>query len=82
MVNSMPWILGIIEIVTGGFLVAGFLTQVVAIIAAYLFLNVSLIDNNEPKIFNQGRLFYVIMILISLTLLFSGAGLFALDLPL
>ncbi len=80
--NFVPWPLGIILLVTGGFLIVGFLTQVVAIVGAYLFFNLMLIDRGSEKIFHQGNIFYIAMILISLSLLFSGAGAFAVDLPL
>lgn len=80
--TTMPWVFGGILIVSGGFLIAGFLTQAVAIIAAYLFLNLSLLDSGKMKILNQSCLFYVVIIILSLSLLVSGAGLFAFDLPL
>lgn len=80
--NFIPWPVGIVQILTGGFLIIGFLTQASAIVVAYLFIDLMLIDTGKEKIFKQGNLFYVAMILISLSLLFSGAGAFAVDLPL
>lgn len=80
--NFIPWPVGIVQCITGGFLIIGFLTQVAAIVVAYLFIDLMLIDKGGEKIFKQGNLFYIVMILISLSLLFSGAGAFAVDLPL
>jgi len=80
--NFVPWPLGVLELITGGFLIIGFLTQIMSIVAAFLFLNLMLIDAKAEKIFHQGTTFYIAMILISLSLLFSGAGSFAVDLPL
>ncbi|HMO78743.1 MAG TPA: DoxX family protein [Candidatus Paceibacterota bacterium] len=76
------FLISIIGIITGSFLIAGFATQIVAIIAIYLFLNLIFIDSGEKNIFGQTKLFYISMILISITLIFSGAGFWAIDLPL
>lgn len=80
--ETMVWILGFIKIITGAFLIFGFLTQVATLVAAYIFLNLLIIDDQEDEIFKQTDLFYLIMILLSVSLLFSGAGFFAMDLPL
>jgi len=78
----MPWPFGIVSFLSAGFLVIGFLTQAVAIVSAYLFLNFFIIDSGEEKVFNIPNIFYVVMFFVSLSLLFSGAGFLALDFPL
>jgi uncharacterized membrane protein YphA (DoxX/SURF4 family) len=82
--NFMVWALGLIKIIVGLFLIAGFITQISAIIAAYFFLNLAIIESKDEKtkIFNQSTLTYTLLIATSLSLLFSGAGFFAMDLPL
>ena len=75
-------LLGILAIICGSFLVLGFLTQVIAIVAAYTFINIGIVDKGENKIFGQGLLFYFVMTIFSLSLVIFGAGLFAIDLPL
>jgi uncharacterized membrane protein YphA (DoxX/SURF4 family) len=63
-------------------LVVGFLTQGAAIVAAYIFVNLAIVDDKDDRIFGQTGLFYLIMIAASVSLLFSGAGFWAIDLPL
>lgn len=78
----MVWVLGILKIITGAFLIMGLLTQGAALVAAYIFVNLLIIDDTDDRIFGQTPLFYLVMIVISISLLFSGAGFFAIDLPL
>jgi uncharacterized membrane protein YphA (DoxX/SURF4 family) len=78
----IPSILGILSAICGCLLVTGFLTQIMAIVAAYVFLNLWVVDKGEVKIFGQSLLFYWVLIIFSMSLILSGAGLFAFDLPL
>jgi uncharacterized membrane protein YphA (DoxX/SURF4 family) len=80
--NIIPMVFGFIEIVTGLFLIAGFLTQLMAIIAIYLFLNLIFIEKHIGRVFDYSNLFYISLILISVAILFLGPGIFAFDLPL
>lgn len=87
---------GIINVIVGGFLIVGFLTQVSALVAAYGFLNLAIFDGKKKigagtdsgvssvagSIFGQSALFHTVLIFVSLTLLFSGAGFLAIDLPI
>ncbi len=77
-----PWVFGIIEVLTGLFLLVGFLTQIMAIIAGYLFINLGFIEKNIGKVLNQSTLFFFVMTLVSISILFIGPGLFSIDLPL
>lgn len=78
----LPWKLGIAEIITGIFLFFGFFTQIASIVSMYLFFTLLYIENRDEKILPHTSTFYLVMIFVSATLLFSGAGIFAVDLPL
>ncbi len=78
----IPWIFGLVELITGGFLIVGFLTQVMAMISAYLFFNMHLIERYIGKVLNYPTIFNIVMIVVSLTLVVFGAGAFAIDMPL
>ncbi len=78
----IPWVFGIVEFITGAFLVLGFFTQIMALISAYLFLNMSLIERYVGKVLNYPTIFNVVMIVVSLTLVVLGPGAFAIDMPL
>ena len=79
--NFIPWKLGIAEILVGSFLVIGLYTQITCIIAAYIFLNLAVLDNPKTGIIGYSRALYVIVTIVSLTLVLTGAGAFAFDLP-
>lgn len=79
--NFIPWKLGIAEILVGIFLVIGLYTQIVAIVAAYIFLNLAVLDNPKTGIIGYPKGTYLLSALIVLTLVLSGAGSMAFDLP-
>lgn len=76
------WLLGATSLLSALFMIIGFLVQPVAIISAYLFLNIMYLDSGKNKVLSRSNLFYISMALISLTLLFLGPGIFSVDLPL
>jgi uncharacterized membrane protein YphA (DoxX/SURF4 family) len=78
----MPWVLGIVEIFTAVFIIVGFLTQIMVLVAAYLFLTMGMIEKHIGKVFDYPVIFNVVMIIVSLTLLLFGAGAYAIDVPL
>lgn len=81
--NSLvPWILGLIEIFVGGFLIIGFLTQVIVLIVICLLIDLIFIESSIGKILNFPIIFYLFIILISSALLFLGPGFWSIDLPL
>jgi len=80
--NFIPIIFGIVEIITGVFLIAGFLTQLMTIIGIYIFVNLIFIEKHVGRVFDYSNLFYFVMILISISVLFLGPGIFSFDLPL
>lgn len=75
-------VIGIIEIVGGVMLLAGFYTQVAALVLAVLTFAESYVEYKNPDVLKRNLVFYVMLFAIVLSLLFSGAGAFAFDLPL
>lgn len=73
---------GILQIAGGLLLIAGVWTQVIALIFTVIFLIEYSIELREEGILKQNLVFYLLLVAISISLLFSGAGFFAFDLPL
>lgn len=78
----LPIKLGVAEIIAGLFLLFGFFTQVAALATVFLSLMLMYIENRDEKILPHSLTFYLIIAILSVTLLFSGAGAFAIDIPL
>lgn len=79
------WSGGIFEMITGVFLIVGFLTQIAAIVGMLIAMDalfVKLLYKDLDKVAKYSRMFYILIFIASLSLLFSGAGAFAFDLPL
>lgn len=71
-----------LEGIVGILLIVGFLTQAVALISAFIF-GIELIKKIKSKAFlTDGVNYYFILFIISISLIFTGAGYIALDLPL
>lgn len=79
--GAMTWFLSILTSLTALFLILGFLTQVVAIISIYILISLYLSDK-DVKAFEFSNSFYILAGVVALSLLFLGAGAFAIDLPL
>lgn len=75
-------ILGAVEIALGVMLVLGFYTQVAALILGLLTFAETYVEYKDPAILKRNFVFYLLVLSILLSLLFSGAGAFAIDLPL
>lgn len=75
-------VLGIVEAVSGIMLLIGFYTQVAALILTILTLAEAYIEYKDPAILKRNLVFYILLFAITLSLLFSGAGAYAFDLPL
>lgn len=75
-------ILGVVEVIGGAMLILGFYTQMTALILALFTFAETYIEYKEPTILKRNLVFYVIVLAILISLLFSGAGAFAIDLPL
>ena len=75
-------VLGVIEIVGGLMLIAGAYTQIVALILAIFTLIETYIEYKDPDILKRSLVFYLLIFVILFSLLLSGAGAYAVDLPL
>lgn len=75
-------VLGGIEIVGGILLVLGLATQAAALLFALLSLAELQIEYREPILLKRNIIFYLLVFVIALSLVFTGAGFFAIDLPL
>lgn len=67
--------------ISGIFITIGLYTQIFAILATLL-LFVSLLGKFMGKEMSYGKIVYFLLIVISLSLIISGAGAFAFDLPM
>ncbi|MFZ2038924.1 MAG: DoxX family protein [Minisyncoccia bacterium] len=79
LVNS---IIGLVEIIGGLMLIAGLYTQGVAIVFGLLALIQISIESLEDDLIKRDFVFYFMIIAICLSLLLTGPGVLALDLPL
>ncbi len=75
-------IFGGIEMIGGVMLILGFYTQIAALVLGLLVFAESYIEYKEPEVLKRNFVFYFMLLAIVISLLFSGAGAFAIDLPL
>jgi uncharacterized membrane protein YphA (DoxX/SURF4 family) len=75
------WTASVIEIVVGLAFVAGFYTQIAAIVGA-LFSFTVIFYKKYRQATTRDIVFYILMFAISLSLMVTGAGVFAFDMPL
>jgi uncharacterized membrane protein YphA (DoxX/SURF4 family) len=74
-------LLGIIESVGGFLLIIGAYTQVTALVLGVISLCEMLIEYKEDSILKRDFVFYFLLTAICASLLLTGAGLFAIDIP-
>lgn len=79
---SFMWTIAILEFVCGFFLIVGLWTQISALIIALISIGGLIIKTRHPGILHQTIDFYLFAIAIAISLMFSGAGFFSIDLPL
>ncbi len=80
--NHMAVVVGMIEMVGGIMLLAGFLTQVVALILSAAVVITGVIKKKSAGMAQREIGFSAFVFLALVSLLFSGAGFLAFDLPL
>jgi len=80
--KSLVIIGGLFEVVIGLSLIAGFLTQVMALLGSLYMIKLLVFKNNYPTWIKHEKIFYVMVLVILLSLLLTGAGAPAVDLPL
>jgi uncharacterized membrane protein YphA (DoxX/SURF4 family) len=74
-------LLGIIEIIGGLLLIAGAYIQLTALVLGVIALCELLIEYKEESILKRDMVFYLLLTAICASLLLTGAGLFAVDMP-
>ena len=75
-------LLGIVEIIGGLFLIAGAYTQLIVLVLAIISISELLIEYKEESILKRDFVFYLLLATICVSLLLTGAGLFAIDIPI
>lgn len=75
----LPILLSVLCILTGLFFVFGFFTQVAALIATYVLLNIMLIEHRDEHLFKYTQFTYLLLMIIAAALLFLGPGTLAFD---
>ncbi len=76
------WLIGLIELLGGIAIFVGVYTQIVAMVLALIMLIAVFLKIKNKDAFPNALAFYVLIFIVTLSLLFTGAGLFAIDLPL
>ncbi|MEK7514552.1 MAG: DoxX family protein [Patescibacteria group bacterium] len=74
--------MGILEVAGGVLLLAGFGTQITALVLSIIVLGDLALEYKEESILSRDFGFYLLLFAITVSLLFSSAGFFAIDLPL
>jgi uncharacterized membrane protein YphA (DoxX/SURF4 family) len=80
--GPLVWGVAIIEALCGLALIAGFLTQIAALILSILLILALILKNKNSSLFEHTSSFYLVLLAICLSLVLSGAGFLAIDLPL
>ena len=75
-------ILGTVEVIAGIMLTIGFYTQFAALLIALISFVCLYAEYKEDTLVKRDISFYLLSLTIALSLLFTGAGAFSLDLPL
>lgn len=75
-------LLGIVEAVGGFLLIIGAYTQLTALILGVICLCELTVEYEEDAVLKRDMVFYLLLTVICASLLLTGAGLFAVDIPL
>lgn len=73
---------GLIEIAGGLALIVGFWTQIAALVFVIINFAELYIETKEASLLKRDAVFYLLIFVIALSLLFTGPGFLAFDLPL
>jgi len=71
-----------VEIVGGIMLIAGFYTQVAAVTLAVIMIGAISVKKKRPELLGNDIEFYILLFVAAVSLLLSGAGAIAFDIPL
>jgi len=83
--GGTPWFLIVLaglEFFAGLLLIIGLFTQGVGLVLGFFMLIAAHIKTRQPKSLPGSVVFYFLLSAVSFSLVFSGAGIFAVDLPL
>lgn len=80
--SNIAWLFGVLQMVTGVFLIIGLSTQISAIVSIFLLLSLFSFESKDDRLLPYSPSLYLVLTIVALSLLFSGAGFFAIDLPL
>jgi uncharacterized membrane protein YphA (DoxX/SURF4 family) len=80
--NKKEMIFGITELLVGIFFIIGYFTQLVALVSIVILGTLLVQKIRSGSFLTNGVNYYLILFVISIVLLISGAGFFAFDLPL
>jgi len=75
-------VFGVVELMGGILLVLGLFTQLAALLFVIIGFAECYVEYRAPVVLKRNIVFYVLITAISLSLLFTGAGFLAFDLPL
>jgi len=74
-------LLGILEVIGGLLLIAGAYTQISALVLGVIAFAELFIEYKEESILKRDFVFYLLIVAICASLILTGAGLFAVDIP-
>jgi uncharacterized membrane protein YphA (DoxX/SURF4 family) len=80
--GSNSVIYGVVEVVIALFLVIGLFTQLAALLNAIILVIKLGFKAREGKLLSDGINYYILLLVMSISLMFTGAGFLAFDLPL
>jgi len=80
--NLFSYLINILKILGGLILLAGFLTQIASIVLSVIALETIIIKFRSKSYSRDSMSLYIFMFIATISLLVSGAGAFAIDLPL
>jgi uncharacterized membrane protein YphA (DoxX/SURF4 family) len=76
------YLFGIIQLFGGLFLIIGAYTQYTALMLSAIMLGAIVVKMRQPELLTDSLKYYLLILLICMSLLFTGAGSFAIDIPL
>jgi putative oxidoreductase len=74
------WVIALIEILTGLFLIVGFLTQIAALVAAVILIIATILKKKYPSSLESSKSFLILALIVAVSLLFTGAGFYSISL--
>ncbi len=74
--------LGVVEIIMALFLLVGLMTQLMALLTAVILAVKLVVKIKDGAFLTDGVNYYLVLLMIAISLIFTGPGLLAFDLPL